>query len=126
MFSVLVYLHRANKRSTAERVLAINTEMGYIGTMMSPIVSAVGSGIMSFLQSGQNSIVEGLPELLKVLQDVAAIHPFVARTFFSFPFARATIMSTLRQLPWARSRWRLSWTSSGAKMTRKSAYYSWR
>ena len=126
MFSVLVYLHRANNRSTADRVLAINTEMGYIGTMMSPIVSAVGSGIMSFLQSGQNSIVEGLPELLKVLQDVAAIHPFVARTFFSFPFARSIITLTLRQLPWARSRWRLSWTSSGAKMTRKSAYYSWR
>ncbi|KAM5542294.1 hypothetical protein V8D89_004167 [Ganoderma adspersum] len=76
-----------NGRAQTDRVLAINTEMGYIGTMMSPIVSAVGSGTMSFLQSGQNSIVEGLPELLKVLQDVAAIHPFVALAVGAFKVA---------------------------------------
>ncbi|PIL29997.1 hypothetical protein GSI_07908 [Ganoderma sinense ZZ0214-1] len=76
-----------NGRAQTDRVLAINTEMGYIGTMMSPLASAAGSGTMSFLQSGQNTIVEGLPELLKVLQDVAAIHPFIALAVGAFKVA---------------------------------------
>ena len=64
---------------TEDSVLKIDTEMGYIATMMSPLTAAIGSGTMSFLQSGSNTIVDGLPELLKVLQDVAAVHPFIAR-----------------------------------------------
>ncbi|KAI1785559.1 hypothetical protein LXA43DRAFT_1115141, partial [Ganoderma leucocontextum] len=61
--------------------------MGYIATMMSPLASAAGSGTMSFLQSGSNSIVDGLPELLKVLQDAAAIHPFIALAVGAFKVA---------------------------------------
>ncbi|TBU41129.1 hypothetical protein BD309DRAFT_868889 [Dichomitus squalens] len=61
--------------------------MGYIGTMMSPLTAAVGSGTMSFLQSGTNTIVDGLPELLKVLQDVAAVHPFIALAVGAFKVA---------------------------------------
>lgn len=32
---------------------------------------------MRIAQYGRDTLVEGLPELLKVLKDVAAIHPFI-------------------------------------------------
>ncbi len=97
---ILVYLHCADSQHlTADRVLAINTEMGYIATMMSPLASAAGSGTMSFLQSGSNAIVDGLPELLKVLQDVAAIHPFIARKSYILLFRYKMVTSTRLQWP---------------------------
>ena len=71
---------------TEDSVLKIDTEVGYIATMMSPLTAAIGSGTMSFLQSGSNTIVDGLPELLKVLQDVAAVHPFIACMSSSYLF----------------------------------------
>lgn len=58
-------------------MLSINTEMGYIAAMMSPLSSGMEGSAMRIAQYGRDTLVEGLPELLKVLKDVAAIHPFI-------------------------------------------------
>ena len=62
-----------------DRVLSINTEMEYIATTLSPMTAGLEGSAQKVAQYGANSIVDGLPELLKVLQDVAAIHPFIQR-----------------------------------------------
>ena len=47
--------------------------------IMSPLSTGVEGSANRIAQYGQGGFVEGLPELLKVLQDVAAVHPFIAR-----------------------------------------------
>ena len=60
-------------------MLAIHTEMEYIGKATSPMTAGLEGSAQKLAQYSANSFVDGLPELLKVLQDVAAIHPFIAR-----------------------------------------------
>ncbi|KAI0757703.1 hypothetical protein C8Q80DRAFT_1091665 [Daedaleopsis nitida] len=59
--------------------------MDNIATMMSPMSSGMEGSAMRIAQYGTN--VEGLPELLKVLQDVAQIHPFIALAVGAFKVA---------------------------------------
>lgn len=66
-------------------MLEINTEMEYIATALSPMTAGLEGSAQKLAQYGANSVVDGLPELLKVLQDVAAVHPFIQRE----PYSRA-------------------------------------
>lgn len=63
-----------------DRTLAIDTEVQYIATMMSPLSSGMEGSAASVAQCGTSALAEGLPALLKVLQTVATIHPFLQRT----------------------------------------------
>ncbi|KAI0762326.1 hypothetical protein C8Q74DRAFT_143012 [Fomes fomentarius] len=61
--------------------------MGYIAAMMSPLSSGMEGSAMRIAQYGRDTLVEGLPELLKVLKDVAAIHPFIQVAVGAFSVA---------------------------------------
>ena len=63
-----------------DRALAIDTEVQYIATMMSPLSSGMEGSAARVAQYGTSALAEGLPALLKVLQTVATIHPFLQRT----------------------------------------------
>ncbi|KAI0735979.1 hypothetical protein C8Q76DRAFT_766166 [Earliella scabrosa] len=55
--------------------------------IMSPLSTGVEGSANRIAQYGQGAFVEGLPELLKVLQDVAAVHPFIALAVGAFKVA---------------------------------------
>ena len=63
-----------------DRALAIDTEVQYIATMMSPLSSGMEGSAARVAQYVPDALAEGLPALLKVLQTVATIHPFLQRT----------------------------------------------
>ena len=66
---------------------------------------------LSMLLQGVNSFVENLPPLVRALDEIAKIHPFVAGTMVSPPHRSALYLQLCpraMQLPLALSRWSLS------------------
>ncbi len=68
-------------RYTEDRVLAVNTEVTSVAELVSPLSSGLQGTAVKIAQYSTNVFFEGLPELVKVLQEVAAVHPFIAREF---------------------------------------------
>ncbi len=78
MFVSRCYIALLKQRSE-DSTLAIDTEVQYIATMMSPLSSGMEGSAVKVTQYGTAALAEGLPALLKMLQAVAAIHPFLQR-----------------------------------------------
>ncbi|KAI0820569.1 hypothetical protein BC628DRAFT_1329894 [Trametes gibbosa] len=70
-----------------DHVLAINTELTAVADLVSPLSSGVQGSALKIAQYTSNALLEGLPELVKVLQEVAAIHPFIALAVGAFRVA---------------------------------------
>ncbi|KAH9855711.1 hypothetical protein C2E23DRAFT_723446 [Lenzites betulinus] len=70
-----------------DSVLAINTEMTAVADLISPLSSGAQGSALKIAQYASNALLEGLPELMKVLQEVAAIHPFIALAVGAFRVA---------------------------------------
>lgn len=59
----------------------MNTQVTSVAELVSPLSSGVQGTAVKIAQYSTNVLLEGLPELVKVLQEVAAVHPFIAREF---------------------------------------------
>ena len=63
-----------------DRLLSIKTKVDDITMIASPLPSGLEASAVRAAQYTNKSVLEGLPELLKVLQEIASIHPFLGRT----------------------------------------------
>ncbi|KAI0770883.1 hypothetical protein BD413DRAFT_613421 [Trametes elegans] len=68
-------------------VLSINTKVESVADLVSPLASGAQASAVKVVQYGSNALVEGLPELLKVLKDIAAVHPFIQLAVGAFEVA---------------------------------------
>lgn len=68
-------------RDTEDRVLAVNTQVTSVAELVSPLSSGLQGTAVKIAQYSTNVRFEDLPELVKVLQEVAAVHPFIACEF---------------------------------------------
>ena len=60
---------------------AINTNVTNAQSMSSPLKSAYESEAMKTIRSGVNALVDSLPGLIKALDEVAKLHPFIGSAF---------------------------------------------
>ena len=60
---------------------AINTNVTSAQSMSSPLKSAYESEAMKTIRSGVNALVDSLPGLIKALDEVAKLHPFIGSMF---------------------------------------------
>ena len=58
--------------------------------MTSPLKSAYESEAMKTIRDGVNALVDSLPGLIKALDEVAKLHPFIGSTFGYFGYATAS------------------------------------
>ncbi|KAI0353281.1 hypothetical protein OH77DRAFT_1407600 [Trametes cingulata] len=72
---------------TDDSVLALNTQVAYVAELVSPLASGAQGSALQIAQYGANALVDGLPELLKVLRTVAAVHPFIELAVGAFAVA---------------------------------------
>ena len=104
-------------------VSRIETDVTTTQNAMSPLKSAYESDAMKAVRNGVQTLVDSLPGLLKALDEVAKLHPFIGSaslvTFLRVGRTR-DVMAPLQSRS-ARSASSSSSTSSGATTTRKSA-----
>ncbi|KAH9894903.1 hypothetical protein C8Q73DRAFT_644952 [Cubamyces lactineus] len=62
---------------TGDMLNAINTNVTSAQSMSSPLKSAYESEAMKTIRSGVNALVDSLPGLIKALDEVAKLHPFI-------------------------------------------------
>ena len=65
---------------TGDDWLDLKTKVDDITMIASPLPSGLEASAVRAAQYTNKSVLEGLPELLKVLQEIASIHPFLGRT----------------------------------------------
>ncbi|KAL1937671.1 hypothetical protein VTO73DRAFT_12946 [Trametes versicolor] len=78
---------RRSERQKEDRVLAVNTQITSVAELVSPLSSGLQGTAVKIAQYSTNVLFEGLPELVKVLQEVAAVHPFIALAVGAFRVA---------------------------------------
>ena len=66
-------------RIAEDHVLALNAQISSVADLVSPLSYGTEASAKQIAQYSTNLLMEGLPELLKVLQDVASAYPFIAR-----------------------------------------------
>ncbi|KAI0668784.1 hypothetical protein C8Q78DRAFT_1081152 [Trametes maxima] len=75
------------QKGNEDPVLALNTQVTSVAELVSPLSSGVQGSAQKIAQYGMNALVDGLPELLKVLENVASVHPFIALAVGAFRVA---------------------------------------
>ncbi|KAI0325467.1 hypothetical protein GY45DRAFT_1348843 [Cubamyces sp. BRFM 1775] len=63
---------------TGDMVKTISTDVANAQSMSSPLKSAYESEAMKTVRSGVNTLVDSLPSLIKALDEVAKLHPFIS------------------------------------------------
>ncbi|KAI8969692.1 hypothetical protein BD414DRAFT_518441 [Trametes punicea] len=70
-----------------DHILTVNTQVSSIAELVSPLSSNAGSSALKIVQYGSIALAEGHRELLKVLQTIASVHPFIGLAVSAFQVA---------------------------------------
>ncbi|CDO69805.1 hypothetical protein BN946_scf184803.g3 [Trametes cinnabarina] len=70
-----------------DRVLSIDTQATAVGELMSPLTSGGEGTARKIAEYGTKALAESLPELLRTLQAIASVHPFISLAVGAFRVA---------------------------------------
>ena len=96
----------------------IQTDVSKVQSIASPLQVVVDTEPGKAIRQTISAIVDGIPALLKVLDDVAQIHPFI-KSSCSWPSLPYYFSTDVQQSPLAHSESQWSWTSSAGTTTRR-------
>ena len=78
---------------------SIQTNVGTAQSYQSPLKTAYESEAMKIVRDGVNSLVDSLPGLIKALDEVAKLHPFIGSKYSGSPLILSilSILHSCRQ-----------------------------
>ena len=76
-------------------ISAITTDVGDAQSALSPLKSAYESEAMKTIRDGVNTLVNSLPGLIKALDEVAKLHPFIGSTYVCRTVPWSSLMKPL-------------------------------
>ncbi|KAI0653783.1 hypothetical protein C8Q70DRAFT_1059002 [Cubamyces menziesii] len=82
-----IFKGRRIEKNKEDHVLALNAQISSVADLVSPLSYGTEASAKQIAQYSTNLLMEGLPELLKVLQDVASAYPFIALAVGAFRVA---------------------------------------
>ncbi|KAI9062327.1 hypothetical protein FKP32DRAFT_1612624 [Trametes sanguinea] len=70
-----------------DRVLSIDTKTAAVAELLSPLTSGAEGSARKVAEYGTKALAESLPELLRTLQAIASVHPFIGLAVGAFRVA---------------------------------------